>query len=271
MGIGPKARQASDQGPSDFGTSARGGWTVRRPSFRSANDPAESINQTTGCHLELEVRDMTRRNLTTTFMVVSAGLLLFGGVALAGEVQTREDRTNPAMATPTATATDNGAATSSPELGDDNGGSTASATRSATTAPARPRRPRPTTTAGPVAATEPMTPLARPRRPRPTTTAGPAAATEPMTPLARPRRPRPTTTAGPAAATEPMTPLARPRRPRPTTTAAAATVAKAATVVTAATTERPSAARGHQRRRRALWPAFFTSGSRIARGASIRG
>ncbi len=43
---------------------------------------------------------MTRRNLTTTFMVVGAALLLFGGVALASEVQTREDRTNPAMRDP---------------------------------------------------------------------------------------------------------------------------------------------------------------------------
>ena len=48
---------------------------------------------------------MTRRNLTTAFMVVSAGLLLFGGVTLAREAQTRDDRTNPALAEPTAAAT----------------------------------------------------------------------------------------------------------------------------------------------------------------------
>ena len=65
---------------------------------------------------------MNRRNLTTTFMVVGAGLLLFGGVALAREAQLRDDRTNPAIATPTATADDNGGAGASPVIGDDNRG-----------------------------------------------------------------------------------------------------------------------------------------------------
>ena len=42
---------------------------------------------------------MTRRNLTTTFMVVTAGLLLFGGVALAREAQTRDDHRDQVIAT----------------------------------------------------------------------------------------------------------------------------------------------------------------------------
>ena len=66
---------------------------------------------------------MNRRNLTTSFMVVGAGLLLFGGVALASEVQTREDRTNPAIVTPTHDAMDdNGGTGVQPEVGDDRGG-----------------------------------------------------------------------------------------------------------------------------------------------------
>ena len=37
---------------------------------------------------------MNRRNLTTTFMVAAAGLLLFGGVTLAREQQIGDDHRN---------------------------------------------------------------------------------------------------------------------------------------------------------------------------------
>jgi hypothetical protein len=79
---------------------------------------------------------MNRRNITTTFMVLGAGLLLFGGVALAREVQTRDDRNNPVIATPTAEATDDTAgATASPEIGDDHGGNGADDTASPSASP----------------------------------------------------------------------------------------------------------------------------------------
>ena len=63
---------------------------------------------------------MIRRNLTTTFMVVGAALLLFGGVALAREAQTGESHRPQLVATMRPTATDDGAGpTASP---DDHGG-----------------------------------------------------------------------------------------------------------------------------------------------------
>jgi hypothetical protein len=67
---------------------------------------------------------MTRRNLTTSLMVVAAGILLFGGVALAREQQTRDDRIVPVAVQPTATFDDHGAdASESPEIqaSDDHG------------------------------------------------------------------------------------------------------------------------------------------------------
>jgi hypothetical protein len=67
---------------------------------------------------------MTRRNVTTSLMVVAAGILLFGGVALAREQQTRDDRIVPVAVQPTATFDDHGAdASESPEIqaGDDHG------------------------------------------------------------------------------------------------------------------------------------------------------
>jgi hypothetical protein len=68
---------------------------------------------------------MNRRNLTTTGMIVTAGLLLYGGVALAREQQPREDRGSQIVA-PAATD-DRAGATSTPELEptaspDDHGG-----------------------------------------------------------------------------------------------------------------------------------------------------
>jgi hypothetical protein len=57
---------------------------------------------------------MNRRNLTTTGIIVTAGLLLYGGVALAREQQPREDRGGQIVAP---AATDNSAgASSTPEL-----------------------------------------------------------------------------------------------------------------------------------------------------------
>lgn len=78
---------------------------------------------------------MTRRNLTTTFMVVSAGLLLFGGVALAREVQTGDDHRPQVAATPSQATDDVASPTASPVLGDDNGGSGADDTASPTASP----------------------------------------------------------------------------------------------------------------------------------------
>jgi hypothetical protein len=61
--------------------------------------------------------EMTRRNLTTSLMVVAAGLLLFGGVALAREQQTRDDHIVPAAIQPAATFDDHGVdASRSPEI-----------------------------------------------------------------------------------------------------------------------------------------------------------
>ena len=63
---------------------------------------------------------MTRRNITTTFMVVGAGLLLFGGVALAREAQTSDNFRPAVVATPTP---------------DDHGGNGADDTASPTASP----------------------------------------------------------------------------------------------------------------------------------------
>ena len=67
---------------------------------------------------------MTRRNLTTALITVAAGLLLFGGVALAREQATRGNHSVPAATQAAATLDDNGVdATRSPEIpaGDDHG------------------------------------------------------------------------------------------------------------------------------------------------------
>jgi hypothetical protein len=67
---------------------------------------------------------MNKRNLTTTAIVVTAGLLLYGGVTLAREQQPRDDRGGQ-FVTPAATD-DRAPATATPELEpsapDDKGG-----------------------------------------------------------------------------------------------------------------------------------------------------
>src|ERR1035437_707589 len=84
---GPGSRGSSDQGPIHFGTGVRGVRPAGSPSCTAAEPPHRRHRQDT----EIGVPEMTRRNLTTTVMVVSAALLLFGGVALAHQQATRED------------------------------------------------------------------------------------------------------------------------------------------------------------------------------------
>jgi hypothetical protein len=66
---------------------------------------------------------MIKRNVTTSFMVVAAGVLMFSGVALARNQAASGDKTPVVVSQSSDQADDNSRATSSPELqlGDDKG------------------------------------------------------------------------------------------------------------------------------------------------------